>query len=87
MGYVKGLRCKECGRDYEKLPIHVCEFCFGPLEVNYDYENIKKVISDIYAPAEATAKRLSLSLDDLFEERVDYLSKFCAEEQTYFVLM
>ncbi|MEC7640765.1 MAG: threonine synthase [Nitrospinota bacterium] len=45
MGYVKGLRCKECGRDYEKLPIHVCEFCFGPLEVNYDYENIKKVIS------------------------------------------
>ena len=54
---------------------------------SHDKQNIKKVISDIYAPAEATAKRLSLSLDDLFEERVDYLSKFCAEEQTYFVLM
>ncbi len=45
MGFVKGLRCKECGKNYEKLPIHVCEYCFGPLEVDYDYEGIKKVIS------------------------------------------
>ncbi len=45
MGYVKGLRCKECGRDYPKQPIHVCEYCFGPLEVDYDYEQIKKSIS------------------------------------------
>jgi len=45
MGFVKGLRCKECGKDYEKLPIHVCEFCFGPLEVDYDYEGIKKVVT------------------------------------------
>jgi threonine synthase len=45
MGYVKGLRCKECKREFPKEPIHVCEFCFGPLEVDYDYENIKKVVS------------------------------------------
>ena len=45
MGHVKGLRCKECGKKFEKLPIHVCEFCFGPLEVDYDYDAIKKVIS------------------------------------------
>ncbi|MCH8209031.1 MAG: threonine synthase, partial [Nitrospinae bacterium] len=45
MGHVKGLRCKECGKKFEKLPIHVCEFCFGPLEVEYDYDAIKKVIS------------------------------------------
>jgi len=45
MGFVKGLRCKECGKNYEKLPVHVCEYCFGPLEVDYDYEGIKKVIS------------------------------------------
>jgi threonine synthase len=45
MGHVKGLRCKECGKDFEKIPSHVCEFCFGPLEVNYDYEAIQKVIS------------------------------------------
>lgn len=45
MGYVKGLKCRECGREYPKDPIYVCEFCFGPLEVIYDYEAIKKAIS------------------------------------------
>jgi threonine synthase len=45
MGFVKGLKCRECGRTYDKLPIHVCEFCFGPLEVEYDYVSIKENIS------------------------------------------
>ena len=45
MGHVKGLRCKECGKEYEKKPIHVCEFCFGPLEVDYDYDKIKRVVT------------------------------------------
>jgi len=42
MTYVKGLRCVECGREYKIDPIYVCEFCFGPLEVTYDYERIKR---------------------------------------------
>ena len=42
---VLGLKCRECKREYPKEPIHVCEFCFGPLEVNYDYEVIQKSIS------------------------------------------
>ncbi len=42
---VQSLRCKECGRDYPQEPIYVCDFCFGPLEVNYDYEEISKSIS------------------------------------------
>lgn len=37
---IKGLICRECKREYEIKPIHVCEFCFGPLEVNYDYSSI-----------------------------------------------
>ena len=45
MARVKGLRCRECGREYPVEPIHVCEFCFGPLEVVYDYEEIRKTIS------------------------------------------
>ncbi|MFV1950730.1 MAG: threonine synthase [Nitrospinota bacterium] len=45
MGFVKGLQCKECKRNYPKEPIHVCEFCFGPLEIVYDYEGIKEAIS------------------------------------------
>lgn len=41
MSHIKGLRCRECRREYSINPIHVCEFCFGPLEVVYDYEKIK----------------------------------------------
>jgi threonine synthase len=42
---VKALKCKECGAEYPVEPIHVCEFCFGPLEIVYDYDEIKKNIS------------------------------------------
>ena len=41
MSYTIGLKCKECGEKYPKEPIYVCENCFGPLEVEYDYEIIK----------------------------------------------
>ena len=40
MTFVSGLRCRECGRAYEVAPIHVCEWCFGPLEAAYDYDAI-----------------------------------------------
>lgn len=45
MGYVKGLKCRECGREYPVEPIYVCEFCFGPLEAAYDYKGIKKALT------------------------------------------
>lgn len=45
MGYVSGLKCRECSREYPVEPIYVCEFCFGPLEVVYDYKRIKKVLT------------------------------------------
>lgn len=41
MSYIKSLKCKECSREYSISPVHVCEFCFGPLEVVYDYEKIR----------------------------------------------
>lgn len=41
MAYVYGLRCRECGREYEIAPAFTCEWCFGPLEVVYDYEAIR----------------------------------------------
>jgi threonine synthase len=43
--FVLALRCRECGKDYPKTAIHVCEFCFGPLEVAYDYPAIGKALS------------------------------------------
>ncbi|MBV8970220.1 MAG: threonine synthase [Verrucomicrobia bacterium] len=39
------LRCRECGRQYPKEAIHVCEFDFGPLEAAYDYDAIRAHIS------------------------------------------
>jgi threonine synthase len=43
--YVSGLRCRECGRAYPAAALHVCEYCFGPLEVSYDYDAIARSIS------------------------------------------
>jgi threonine synthase len=45
MGYVKGLKCRECRRAYPKESLYVCEYCFGPLEVDYDYEKIQKKLT------------------------------------------
>lgn len=45
MAKIKGLKCRECGREYPVEPIYVCDFCFGPLEVNYDYSYIKENVS------------------------------------------
>ena len=45
MERLQGLKCRECGRSYPSSPVHVCEFCFGPLEVEYDYELIRQRVS------------------------------------------
>jgi len=44
-GYMKALKCRECGREYALTATHVCEFDFGPLEVAYDYDRIKKALT------------------------------------------
>ncbi|MDQ1509590.1 MAG: threonine synthase [Actinomycetota bacterium] len=45
MVHVQGLRCRECGREYEAAPIFTCEWCFGPLEVAYDYDAIRASVT------------------------------------------
>jgi threonine synthase len=45
MVHVQGLRCRECGREYDAAPIFTCEWCFGPLEVAYDYDAIAASVS------------------------------------------
>lgn len=44
-GFMKALKCRECGREYPLEATHVCEFDFGPLEVAYDYDRIKKSLT------------------------------------------
>ena len=45
MDYVTGLRCRECARSYPAEALHVCDYCFGPLEVVYDYERMRGEVS------------------------------------------
>ncbi|NQT30307.1 MAG: threonine synthase [Candidatus Saganbacteria bacterium] len=45
MSYIKGLKCRECGREYPKEALFVCEYCFGSLEVTYDYAKIKETLT------------------------------------------
>jgi threonine synthase len=44
-GFMKALKCRECGREYPLTATHVCEFDFGPLEVVYDYDLIKNSLT------------------------------------------
>ncbi|MCS7252443.1 MAG: threonine synthase [Armatimonadota bacterium] len=45
MRRIKALRCRECGSEYPIEPLHVCEYCFGPLEVEYDYDALSKLVT------------------------------------------
>ena len=45
MNKIKALKCKECGQESPAIARHVCEFCFGPLEVVYNYDLIRQEIS------------------------------------------
>jgi threonine synthase len=45
---VESLKCKECGESYPLEARFVCEQCFGPLEVSYDFSELD--------PAEARRK-------------------------------
>lgn len=45
MTFSRALRCRECGREYALAPIFSCEFCFGPLEVAYNYDEIREAMT------------------------------------------
>ncbi len=43
--FVRGLKCRLCGKSYPQGPSNFCEDDFGPLEVDYDYGSIAEAIS------------------------------------------
>ena len=45
MGHMLGLKCRECGRLYPKEVVFVCEYCFGSVEVEYDYDAIRRTLT------------------------------------------
>jgi len=43
--FVRGLKCRLCGKIFPKQPINCCDDDYGPLEVDYDYAAIGETIS------------------------------------------
>lgn len=62
-------------------PGHTIQVFFG-----YDRDEVGGELSEMLAPAEDTANRLGLELKDLFKERIENLSRYCAHEDVYLVL-
>ena len=60
---------------------HVIQVYFS-----YNKDEARGEITEILAPAEKTAERLSLRLEDLFKERINHLTDYCAHEEVYMVL-
>ncbi|KVR89430.1 type IV secretion protein IcmB [Burkholderia vietnamiensis] len=52
-----------------------------------DPENVSREIREALAPSIATAARLGLQLDDLFEEDIKHLAKFCASEKIFLAVI
>ncbi len=42
MTKIKSLQCRECKKEYAPTFRYVCEECFGPLDVNYDFPTVNK---------------------------------------------
>ena len=41
MPYATSLACRECGNEVPLDPLNICDRCFGPLQVRYDYSRMR----------------------------------------------
>ena len=63
MSSLQSLKCKECGERYALEARFVCDVCFGPLEVEYDFSGLD---------AESTKRRIQAGPHDIWRY-VDFL--------------
>src|SRR5437867_1258790 len=56
MSFAKELRCRECGGGFPISPRAICDECFGPLEVSYDYDGLGRRLN----PATVAARPRSM---------------------------
>jgi len=77
LAFVNGLRCRECSREYPAEALNVCDFCFGPLEVVYDYATISEVVSrDRISQGPLSIWRYADLLPADSENRVDIMAGY-----------
>ena len=72
MSFATGLLCRECGSTYPAEARYSCDFCFGPLEVNYDLAAAKGVVTrESIESGPNSMWRYAALLPDPVEEPVD----------------
>ena len=72
MSFATGLLCRECGSTYPTEARYSCDFCFGPLEVAYDLEAAKGVVTrESIESGPNSMWRYAALLPDPGEEPVD----------------
>jgi threonine synthase len=62
--FVRGLKCRLCGKTYAKEPLNFCTEDFGPLEVDYDYAAIAKSLGETPAALRASEGKLGPTLPE-----------------------
>jgi len=45
MSYFTGLQCTLCKTPFPSKALYVCDQCLGPLEVTYNYDNVRKTLT------------------------------------------
>jgi threonine synthase len=51
------LRCRECGRTWGNQPRNICDECFSPLEISYDYDAARALVAQGTFTRERIAQR------------------------------
>jgi threonine synthase len=51
------LRCRECGRSWGNQPRSICDECFSPLEITYDYDSLQASVAEGTFSRERIAQR------------------------------
>jgi threonine synthase len=72
MSFATGLKCRECGTAYPAEARYSCEFCFGPLEVDYDLDAARDAVTrESIEAGPASIWRYGALLPDPGDEPVD----------------
>jgi len=56
------------------------------IHFSYNRDQVFETIQENYTGSRNTAKKLDLSLDDVLDERVSYMSQYCSAEEVYIVI-
>ena len=76
MRFVAGLTCHLCGKTYPAEALWVCADCLGPLEVSYDYDAVRSVMSRSLVESRPRSLWRYLELLPVNEPRTGFNSGF-----------